>query len=378
MGHSWRRAAATFAGGNRCLPVAPPLTMYTFNPGPSAVYPSVRGYLQDAFDDGWVSVPHRSERFTGMMRQTVADLKAKLNIPQDYTVLFMSSATECWEVLTQSLTPRRSFHIYNGDFGKKWFDYAKAQRPASTALEFGLEAVPDVASLPFNAEDTDLVCVTQNETSTATQLRDPYLLNLTNRVGSALLAVDATSSMAGINLKFIRADIWYGSVQKCFGMPAGLSVMVLSPRAVARVKEVNERAHYNSLTEQISKMLNFQTSTTPNVVALYVLGRLMAERPPIRDIHNHLVDRAEKLYSFFEQAGPLRPLIENHDTRSTTVIALKGTPAQIDEVKQKALEADLFLGSGYGPLKSTSLRIANFPAVPDVAMEQLVQLFAKL
>ncbi len=352
--------------------------MYTFNPGPSAVYPAVRGYLQDAFDEGWVSVPHRSERFTGMVRQTVADLKAKLNIPQDYTVLFLSSATECWEVLTQSLTPRRSFHLYNGDFGKKWLDYAQAQRPASTGMSFGLEALPDVNSLPFNSDETDLVCVTQNETSTATQLRDPYLLNLTNRVGSSLLAVDATSSMGGLNLKFIRADIWFASVQKCFGMPAGLSVLLLSPRAVARVREVNERAHYNSLTEQIAKMLNFQQTHTPNVLAIYVLGRLMAERAPIREVHNHLVDRADKLYAFFEQAGPLRPLIENPDTRSTTVLALQGTTTQIEDVRRQALDAGLYLGSGYGPLKATSLRIANFPAVPDAAMEQLVQLFARL
>ncbi|WP_375418016.1 aminotransferase class V-fold PLP-dependent enzyme [uncultured Hymenobacter sp.] len=352
--------------------------MYTFNPGPAAVYPAVRGYLQDAFDEGWVSVPHRSERFTGMVRQTVTDLKAKLNIPQDYTVLFLSSATECWEVLTQSLTPRRSFHLYNGDFGKKWLTYAQAQRPTSTGLEFGLEALPDVNSLPFNSDETDLVCVTQNETSTATQLRDPYLLNLTNRVGSSLLAVDATSSMAGLNLKFIRADIWFASVQKCFGMPAGLSVLLLSPRAVARVREVNERAHYNSLSEQIAKMLNFQQTHTPNVLAIYVLGRLMAERAPIREVHDHLVDRADKLYSFFEQAGPLRPLIENPDTRSTTVLALQGAAPQIEDVRRQALEAGLYLGSGYGPLKATSLRIANFPAVPDAAMEQLVQLFAKL
>lgn len=79
--------------------------MYTFNPGPSQVYAELRGYLQDAFDEGWLSAPHRGERFTGLMRQTVSDLKTKLNIPQDYTVFFLSSATECWEVLAQSLTP---------------------------------------------------------------------------------------------------------------------------------------------------------------------------------------------------------------------------------------------------------------------------------
>ena len=351
--------------------------IYTFNPGPSAVHPAVRQYLTDAFDEGWLSAPHRSEKVTGLLRQTVADLKTKLNVPQDYTVLFTSSATECWEILAQSLTPRRSFHLYNGAFGEKWLKYAKAIRPASTGFAFGLDEVPDVAALPFNPDDTDLVCITQNETSTATQLREGFILNLFNRLGGALLAVDATSSLAGLNLKYIKADLWFGSVQKCFGLPAGLGVLILSPRAVAQAKTLNDRTYYNSLPALLAQMLNFQTNCTPNVLGIYLLSRVLADCEPIKAVHQHLVDRAQKLYDFFEQATPLRPLVANPETRSTTVIGLRGEPALIEEIKAKAREAGLHLGGGYGPLKSTTVRIANFPAVPDAAFEALVQFFAK-
>jgi len=351
--------------------------IYTFNPGPSAVYPAVRHYLTDAFDEGWLSAPHRSEKVTSLVRQTVTDLKTKLNVPQDYTVLFTGSATECWEILTQSLTPRRSFHLYNGDFGEKWLKYARALRPASTGISFGVDEVPDLAALPFSADDTDLVCITQNETSTATQLREGFILNLYNRLGGALLAVDATSSLGGLNLKYIKADVWFASVQKCFGLPAGLGVLILSPRAVAQARTLNDRAHYNALPAMLAQMLNFQTNYTPNVLGIYLLSRVMAEREPIKAVHQHLVDRAQKLYDFFEQATPLQPLITNLETRSTTVIGLKGDAATIEEIKKKALEAGLQLGSGYGTLKNTSVRIANFPAVPDAAFEALVQFFAK-
>ena len=40
-------------------------------------------------------------------------------------------------------------YIQNGDFGQKWFAYARAQRPASTGLQFSPETLPDVAGLPF-------------------------------------------------------------------------------------------------------------------------------------------------------------------------------------------------------------------------------------
>jgi phosphoserine aminotransferase len=352
--------------------------MYTFNPGPSQVYPQVRRYLQDAFDEGWLSAPHRGERFVQLMRQTIQELKNKLNVPQDYTVFFMSSATECWEVLTQSLTPTKSYHLYSGAFGEKWYEYAKALRPESTGRQFGIDEVPDVLNLPGLDEKTDLVCVTQNETSNATQLRDGVILNLYNRLpGNALLAVDATSSLAGIQLKYIKADIWYASVQKCFGLPAGLSVMLLSPRAVERLRKVNERSHYNSLTAQYEKMLNYQTTHTPNVLGIYLLSRSLTDRAPIKQVHQHLQDRATKLYDYFDQATQLTPLITNPETRSTTVIGLQGPPALIEEVKRRALAQELQLGSGYGPWKPTSLRIANFPAIPDAAFEQLVQFFAR-
>jgi phosphoserine aminotransferase len=351
--------------------------MYTFNPGPSQVYPQVRQYLQDAFDEGWLSAPHRGERFTGLMRQTVQELKNKLNVPQDYTVFFMSSATECWEVLTQSLTPRKSFHLYSGAFGEKWYEYAKALRPACVGYPFGIDEVPDVAALPLPDTETDLVCITQNETSNATQLRDGFILNLYNRLGQALLAVDATSSMAGVQLKFIKADIWFASVQKCFGLPAGLSVMILSPRAVARLRDQNERAHYNSLTSQYEKMLNWQTTYTPNVLGIYLFSRVLHDRPAIKVVHQHLQERATKLYDYFEQATQLTPLVTNPETRSTTVIGLQGPPALIDEVKRRALAQGLQLGNGYGNWKAGSLRIANFPAIPDEAFEQLVQFFAR-
>ncbi|AII50534.1 aminotransferase class V-fold PLP-dependent enzyme [Hymenobacter sp. APR13] len=351
--------------------------MYTFNPGPAQVYPQVRQYLQDAFDEGWLSAPHRGERFTGLMRQTVQELKNKLNVPQDYTVFFMGSATECWEVLTQSLTPRKSFHLYSGAFGEKWYEYAKALRPACVGYPFGIDEVPDVAALPLPDSETDLVCITQNETSNATQLRDGFILNLYNRLGQALLAVDATSSMAGVQLKFIKADIWFASVQKCFGLPAGLSVMILSPRAVARLRDQNERAHYNSLVSQYEKMLNWQTTYTPNVLGIYLLSRVLHDRPALKAVHQHLQERATKLYDYFEQATQLTPLVTNPETRSTTVIGLQGPPALIDEVKRRALTQGLQLGNGYGTWKSNSLRIANFPAIPDAAFEQLVQFFAR-
>ncbi|MFC0186242.1 hypothetical protein ACFFJX_28975 [Pseudarcicella hirudinis] len=99
--------------------------MITFYPGPSKVYSQIGDYMQDAFKSGILSVNHRSPECVEMVRNTINLLHKKLDIPADYSVYFISSATEAWEIIAQSLVKENSFHVYNGAFGKKWFEYTQ-------------------------------------------------------------------------------------------------------------------------------------------------------------------------------------------------------------------------------------------------------------
>jgi phosphoserine aminotransferase len=65
-------------------------------------------------------------------------------------------------------------------------------------------------------------------------------------------------------------------------------------------------------------------------------------------------------------------LVDNVATRSTTVLAVSGTEEAISAVKKAAEKEGMQLGGGYGPLKSTSFRIANFPAITDAEFMRLV------
>ncbi|RNI31177.1 aminotransferase class V-fold PLP-dependent enzyme [Rufibacter latericius] len=344
--------------------------MLNFYPGPSKVHPEVRDYLTMAYDEGMLSIPHRGERFVLMMRELVALLRLKLNIPQDYYIFFTSSATECWEIIAQSLTPNKSLHLYNGAFGEKWYEYAKRLKPDCYGQAFGLEEVLDVPNLPVE-DDTDVICVTQTETSNGTQVGMNTLLKLQNQFKDPLLAIDATSSMAGLNLKFIRADIWFASVQKCFGLPAGMGVLVCSPRTIQRAKGINERKHYNSLVFMHEKMLNYQTTFTPNVLNLFLLKKVLEKRPLIKNVDQLLVQRAQDLYTFFEEFMEMDLLVENPEVRSPTVIAVKGADRWVQEAKRMAATQGITLGNGYGPWAKNTFRIANFPAISDSEYETL-------
>lgn len=339
----------------------------SFYPGPSKLYPQVEGYLRDAYQSGILSMNHRSTAFMHMLEQTIFDLHAKLNIPPDYEVYFTSSATECWEIISQSLVTKGTLHAFNGAFGQKWMEYAERLHPAF-AHSFDLNDLMHVDESEHWA-GAELLCLTHNETSNGTMLVTSELLEIRKKF-SGLIALDATSSMGGVELPWKSGDVWFASVQKCFGLPPGLGIMVVSQRAIHRAREIGERNHYNSLLFLRDNFLKNQTPYTPNTLAIYLLGRVMQQVPPIGLIDDEVEKRAEEFYKFL--ADNCRELlVENPAVRSQTVIALRGTVEGMATLRENALAGGMVLGKGYGDWRDTSVRIANFPALSDADFERL-------
>lgn len=336
--------------------------MISFYPGPSRVHNAIPRYVKEAFQQGVLSINHRSEEFMKISEKTINLLKHKLDIPDDYTIFYTTSATECWEILAQSLMTDSSFHVYNGAFGKKWFEYTRRLRSGARGFAFGHDESINVKKLRFGKE-AGLICLTQNETSNGTQVSNDIIRSIRERYPQHLVAVDATSSMAGIYLDFNSADIWFASVQKCFGLPAGLGLMVCSPAAMQRVGQINEKDHYNSLSFMAEMMEKWQTPFTPNVLNIYLLMRVMEAAKPIAEVHRKVEQRYRNWAGFFADRKTLRHFISNEEVRSFTVIPIRATESLVAAIKSRARKNDILLGEGYGELKSSTFRIANFPAI---------------
>ena len=334
--------------------------MSNFYPGPSKLHAQLEGHLRDAYTSGILERNHRSEAFMEVLRTALSDLHDKLLIPNDYEVYLVSSATECWEIVAQSLVSERSLHLYNGAFGQKWYDYTKRLHPDAQAVPFALYEAP---ILPADTE-AELLCLTHCETSNGTYLPDELLRTIRAYFGG-LIAVDATSSMGGLVLPWALADVWFASVQKCFGLPAGLGILVVSPAAVRRAELLGDRKYYNSLLFVRENFLRHQTPYTPNVLGIYLLGRLMQQRAPITAVAEEVQGRAANWYAYLTQRG-LVPLCTAELFQSPTVIALSVASDALAVLHQAAEQEGFVLGNGYGPWKNTSLRIANFPAHTDL------------
>ncbi|OJJ21356.1 phosphoserine aminotransferase [marine bacterium AO1-C] len=338
--------------------------MITFYPGPSKVYPQVAQYAQEAVNSGIVSQNHRSPAFVKLSKETISVFKEKLEIPANYWVFYASSATECWEIIAQSLVQKQSHHIYNGAFGQKWAAYTHKLGIHVQEYVFDVNEGLNVEQLSI-AQETELIAITHNETSNGTALTNTQMAKLRQKYAEQLIAVDATSSLGGVYLDFAQADVWYASVQKCLGLPSGMAIMVCSPRAVERARMLDARNHYNSLAFMIEKMEDWQTTYTPNILNIYLLNRIMQQVPSIKTIDEITQKRLANYLQFLEKETDLILLCDKPEARSATVLTIKGSLNRIAHIKAEAQKQNIILGNGYGTWKDTTFRVANFPAITD-------------
>lgn len=342
--------------------------MISFYPGPSKVWDALPEWMQDAYTSGIVSVNHRSPEFIALSEKCIGLLKEKLHIPASYQIFFTSSATECWEIIAQSvLQDEESLHLYNGAFGEKWQQYTQKITGRAMAVPFGLNELPVI---PDHSHPT-LIALTQNETSNGTQLPVAFLQQLRSQQPEPLIAVDATSSLGGIALPMEAADIWFASVQKCLGLPAGLGLLICSPRTLAVAEKKDENRHYNSLNLLKKHMENWQTSYTPNVLGIYLLSRALEAMPDIEKTYALLHRRYLGWNALVEELEGADLLGHNPETLSETVLALQASPELVERIKKAAREKGFYLGNGYGQWKESSFRIANFPALTEDEVNSL-------
>ena len=350
--------------------------MISFYPGPSRVHDEIPTYVKDAARLGIMSMNHRSPEFVAMSKKTIDLLKKKLNIPKDCAIFFTSSATECWEIIAQSWITDKSYHLYNGSFGQKWYEYTHKIKSGAIGKPFDREAALNPDALKFDGSNA-VICITQNETSNGTQVSGQIIAAIQKNNPHHLIAIDATSSMAGIALDFKSADIWFASVQKCFGLPAGLGIMVCSPTAITQAKAINNSLYYNSVVFMNAMMEKWQTSFTPNVLAIYLLMRVLDKSKPIKAVHKLIVDRYNEWVSFLQKSNSLKHLVKNKSVHSYTVLPIDGKPEIISKIKITAKKKGFLLGEGYGDLKATTFRIANFPALKNVEIKKLKGFLSK-
>ncbi|MEO6694181.1 MAG: aminotransferase class V-fold PLP-dependent enzyme, partial [Ignavibacteria bacterium] len=188
-----------------------------FTPGPTELYPEVKDYLAQAFDENVCSINHRSKEFIEIYKFSVNELKKLLNVPDNYFIFFLSSATECMDRIIQNCVEERSFHFVNGAFAERFYKTAIELNKKAEKIEVQYGQSFDFENIKIT-NSPELICITQNETSTGVAIDPDKIYKLKEKYTDSLIAVDIVTSAPYVNLDFNKIDCAFFSVQKGFGL----------------------------------------------------------------------------------------------------------------------------------------------------------------
>lgn len=351
----------------------------TFNPGPSELLPGVAEDVAEALAEGVLSISHRSEAFSRIFRDAAEGVARLLQLPADHEVLFCASATDGMEAAVRNLSRQATAHACFGAFSRRFRDVAATLGRSAEMRERPDGEGFDLAELDF--APAELATLTHVETSTGVELDLTDLQAFRDRDAGRLVAVDVVSSVPTRRMPWAAADLWIFSVQKGFGLPAGLGVMIVGPRARERSEALEAEGRdlgfvrrFPSLRARAAKG---QTVETPNVLDLFLLGRAcrrLEEGGGLDVLERTTREKAQVLDAWLAAHDTLRPFVREPRRRARTV-AVAELPAGSDAtaLRDAVARHGLVLGAGYGVHRDRHVRIANFPALRSEDHERLIE-----
>jgi phosphoserine aminotransferase len=205
-------------------PVAP-----HFSSGPCAKRP---GWSLQALTDALLGRSHRSKIGKAKLKRAIDLTREVLEVPPDYRIgIVPASDTGAVEMALWSLLGARPITMLAWEsFGEGWVtDVVKQLKlKNTTVLKASYGELPDLSKVDFA---TDVVFAWNGTTSGVRVPNADWIA--ANRQG--LTICDATSACFSQRIDFAKLDVVTFSWQKALGGEAAHGMLILSPRAVARL-----------------------------------------------------------------------------------------------------------------------------------------------
>jgi len=200
-----------------------------FSSGPCSKRP---GWSVDTLKNAPVGRSHRSALGKERIAKAINETKKILNIPADYLVGIMpASDTGAFEAAMWSLLGVKPVTVLVWEsFSDGWAtDVSKQLKLNPKILKADYGKLPDLQLVDW----TNDVVFVANGTTSGVKIPDWNWIPA-NREGLSLC--DATSAAFAMDMDWSKLDVITFSWQKCLGGEAAHGMLVLSPRAVARLE----------------------------------------------------------------------------------------------------------------------------------------------
>jgi phosphoserine aminotransferase len=200
-----------------------------FSSGPCAKRP---GWNPENLSNAVLGRSHRSKLGKARLKEAIDRTRDVLGVPDDYLVgIVPGSDTGAVEMaLWSMLGPKPVQLLAFESFGKDWVtDVTKQLKIEAEVLDAPYGKLPDLTKV---RKDADLV-FTWNGTTSGVRVPNADFI-AADREGITIC--DATSAAFAQDLDWAKLDVVTFSWQKALGGEAAHGVLILSPRAVARLE----------------------------------------------------------------------------------------------------------------------------------------------
>lgn len=348
--------------------------VYNFSAGPAMmpepVLEEIRSELLNYRGSGMsvMEMSHRSPVFQQILQEAKTDLRALMDIPEDYEILFIQGGgTVQFSMVPLNLMPRggKADYIISGHWSRLAFKEAQKfgdVQAIASGEDCHFSALPDYSDLPVR-EDASYVYICENETIHG--LTYPTLPDTKGKI----LVADQSSMFLSRPCDVRKYGLIFAGVQKNVG-PAGLAVVIIRRDLLDREidPQVPVYLRYGIHAGQDSLY------NTPNCWGIYCCGkvfRYLLEMGGLSEMARRNEEKAAVLYEYLDSSKLFHGAVRKEYRSLMNVPFFAATPEQ----ETKAVAAAK--AAGFDNLKGHrtvgGLRASIYNAMPKEGVEALVQ-----
>lgn len=313
-------------------PVARPANP-RFSSGPCAKIP---GFSLDQLEGAPLGRSHRAAVGKARLKEAIELTRSILGVPAGYRIgIVPASDTGAVEMAMWSLLGARPVEMLAWEsFGEGWVTDAVKQLKLDAKVRLApYGQIVDLAEVDFDCD----VVFTWNGTTSGVRVPDGSAIPA-SRAG--LTICDATSAAFAMDLPWDKLDVVTFSWQKVLGGEGAHGMLILSPRAVARLEShipawpLPKIFRLTSKGKLIEGIFEGETINTPSMLAVedYLVALKWAQSIGGLPALVARADANAQVIADFVAANPwIANLAEDPATASTTSVCLKFTDARITD-----------------------------------------------
>ena len=297
-----------------------------FSSGPCAKRP---GWKISVLNKALVGRSHRSKESVKKIQKILTELRSILVIPKDYEVALVGgSDTGAFEMAMWNLLGYKSVEVLAWEsFGKDWIldivEQLKIKDAKLIQSDYG--QLPDLKNINFEND----VVFTWNGTTSGVKVPNGNWIPDTRK---GLTLCDATSAVLAMSLPWKKLDVVTFSWQKVLGGEAQHGILVMSKRAIDRLKIYNPPWPIPKLFRitkegKLQKKI-FQGSTinTPSLICIEdAIDALnwVKKIGGLNEMINRSINNLKIIEMWVSNTKWIDFVAEKKETRSSTSICLK-------------------------------------------------------